>query len=285
MGDVKWIHIATGIFDDEKIKLIEDMPDADAIIVIWFKLLCLAGTENKNGMITFSDRIHYTDKMLATVFRRKESTVSLALRTFEEFGMIEILDGIITIPNWDKHQNIKGLERIRESGRKRVQAYREREKLKISECNVTETKCNGIEKNREEENRKEKNREEENKEDDRLTVYEVMILFNSICASYPQVKSFSEARKKAVKARQKQYSDDQIQTVFEKAEASHFLKGGNGRDWSADFDWLMKDANFAKVLDGNYDDKRPADQAPQKTKAAAELDAAYDMMNKWAQEG
>ena len=73
--------------------------------------------------------------------------------------------------------------------------------------------------------------------------------------------------------------------VFEKAEASHFLKGGNGRDWSADFDWLMKDANFAKVLDGNYDDKRPADQAPQKTKAAAELDAAYDMMNKWAQEG
>ena len=104
MADIKWIKITTDIFDDEKILLIESLPEADSIIVIWFKLLCLAGKMNNSGVFLLSDKIAYTDKMLATIFRRKESTVQLALKTFEQFGMIEILDGVITIPNWGKHQ-------------------------------------------------------------------------------------------------------------------------------------------------------------------------------------
>ena len=44
-------------------------------------------------------------------------------------------------------------------------------------------------------------------------------------------------------------------TLFKKAEASDFLKGKNGRDWQATFDWLIKDNNMAKVLEGNYDNK------------------------------
>ena len=43
MADVKWIKITTDIFDDEKILLIESLPDAYSIITVWFKLLCLAG--------------------------------------------------------------------------------------------------------------------------------------------------------------------------------------------------------------------------------------------------
>lgn len=97
MADIKWIKITTDIFDDEKILLIESLPEADSIIVIWFKLLCLAGKMNNSGVFLLSDKIAYTDKMLATIFRRKESTVQLALKTFEQFGMIEILDGVITI--------------------------------------------------------------------------------------------------------------------------------------------------------------------------------------------
>ena len=96
MADIKWIKITTDIFDDEKILLIESLPEADSIIVIWFKLLCLAGKMNNSGVFLLSDKIAYTDKMLATIFRRKESTVQLALKTFEQFGMIEILDGVIT---------------------------------------------------------------------------------------------------------------------------------------------------------------------------------------------
>ena len=79
--------------------------------------------------------------------------------------------------------------------------------------------------------------------------------FNEICVSLPSIKSLSEARKKAIKARLAAYSMDDFKTLFEKAEASSFLKGGNDRNWTATFDWLIKDANMAKVLDGNYDDK------------------------------
>jgi predicted phage replisome organizer len=59
MADVKWIKIATEVFDNRKIKQIERMPEGDAIIVVWFKLLCLAGTSNKNGMIFLTDEIPY----------------------------------------------------------------------------------------------------------------------------------------------------------------------------------------------------------------------------------
>ena len=129
MADVKWIKIVTNVFDDEKLLLIETLPEADSIIVIWFKLLCLAGKQNNSGVFLMNDRIPYTEKMLATIFRRKESTVQLALRTFQDFGMIEIVDGVITIPNWGKHQNFDKIEKNNEYMRNYMRDYRAKQKL------------------------------------------------------------------------------------------------------------------------------------------------------------
>lgn len=116
MADVKWIKITTDIFDDEKILLIESLPDAYAIITVWFKLLCLAGKQNNSGVFMMG-QIAYTDKMLATIFRMKESSVTMALQTFEQFGMVEIIDGVITIPNWNKHQSLDAYEKKKERDR------------------------------------------------------------------------------------------------------------------------------------------------------------------------
>lgn len=116
MADVKWIKITTDIFDDEKILLIESLPDSYAIITVWFKLLCLAGKQNNSGVFMMG-RVAYTDKMLATIFRMKESTVTMALHTFEQFGMVEIIDGVITIPNWNKHQSLDAYEKKKERDR------------------------------------------------------------------------------------------------------------------------------------------------------------------------
>lgn len=126
---MKWIKITTDIFDDEKILLIESLPDAYAIIVVWFKLLCLAGKQNNSGVFMMGDKIAYTDKMLATIFRMKESTVQMALQTFEQFGMVEIVDGVITIPNWGKHQNLEQLEARRNYQREYQKEYRQKQKL------------------------------------------------------------------------------------------------------------------------------------------------------------
>ncbi len=129
MADVKWIKITTDVFDDDKILLIESLPEADSIIVIWFKLLCLAGKQNNSGVFIMGERIAYTDQMLATIFRRKEATVQLALQTFEQFGMIERIDGVITIPNWGKHQNLDQIESKKEYMKKYMQEYRAKQKL------------------------------------------------------------------------------------------------------------------------------------------------------------
>lgn len=152
MADVKWIKITTDIFDDEKILLIESLPEADSIIVIWFKLLCLAGKMNNSGVFLLNDKVAYTDKMLSTIFRRKESTVRLALETFEQFGMIEIIDNVITIPNWGKHQNIDSIESKREYMRGYMKEYREKQKniacktnsKTNSKTNVSRTDNNSI---------------------------------------------------------------------------------------------------------------------------------------------
>ena len=83
-------------------------------------------------------------------------------------------------------------------------------------------------------------------------------LFNKLCPSLPQCTVLSDARKKAIKARMSSgMTIEHFEQLFLKAEASSFLKGANGRDWKATFDWLIKDANMAKVLGGNYDDTKP----------------------------
>ena len=80
-------------------------------------------------------------------------------------------------------------------------------------------------------------------------------MYNELCPSLPKCQALSEARKKAIKARLSSgYTPEDFRRLFERAEASGFLKGRNDRNWTANFDWLLKDANMAKVLDGNYDD-------------------------------
>ena len=104
--------------------------------------------------------------------------------------------------------------------------------------------------------------------------------FNSICIDFPRVKSLSDKRKKTIRARLNTYSREELRNVFEKAQSSDFLKGKNNRDWQANFDWLLNDANIAKVLDGNYDNKFSG-KASGSTKAQ-ELDDFYKMASDWA---
>lgn len=136
--NVKWIKLSTQMFEDEKIRLIENMPEADTILVIWVKLLAQAGRTNASGYIYLSENIPYTDEMLATIFNRPLNIVRLALQTFEQFGMIEINEeNFISVSNWGKHQSLEGLDKIREQTRKRVADHRERKKLTTSNADVT----------------------------------------------------------------------------------------------------------------------------------------------------
>ena len=129
MSEIKWIKITTDIFDDEKMCLIDALPDRDAIIVIWIKLITLAGKLNTKGVLAISKNIVYTDEMLAQTFHRPLNTVRMALEVFENFGMVEKIDGVIMLPNWENHQNIDGMEKIKEQNRNRAARHRQKQKL------------------------------------------------------------------------------------------------------------------------------------------------------------
>ena len=349
MADVKWIKLTTDIFDDEKILLIESLPDSYAIITVWFKLLCLAGKQNNSGVFMMG-QIAYTDKMLATIFRMKETTVTMAIQTFEQFGMVEVIDGVITIPNWNKHQSLDAYEKKKERDRLYQAERRANQRALVAGSNTSATElpmsdwkkvlkefnhqcaycgssegleqehiipvkdggkyevgnivpacrhCNASKKNKpliawyslsevfdperlqhileymkshnksldesldesscvavsEEDKERDKDKEERKRKEGKTDFQQIAEMYNATCPSLPSVKALSDARKKAIKARLNTYSLDDFRTLFEKAEASDFLKGSNDRNWTASFDWLIKDANMAKVLEGNYDNK------------------------------
>lgn len=250
MADVKWIKITTDMFDNRKIKHLRRLPDGNNIVLIWVMLLTMAGRCNSNGMIFLTENIPYTPKMLADELDFEENTVQLALQALEKLGMIVSDNGFFSIAGWEEHQNIEGMEKIREQNRIRQKKWYDKQKeLPNVRHNVRITQYNATEEDKIRDKEIKKNKEES------ITCKQVIDLFHSICTSYPSVKTLSEARKKAIKARMNTYGLDDFRIAFEKAEASSFLKGSNDRNWAANFDWLIKDANMAKVIDGNYDDR------------------------------
>ncbi|MDM5320969.1 phage replisome organizer N-terminal domain-containing protein [Bacillus pumilus] len=166
MAEIKFVKLSTNMFDDEKIKLIEQMPESDTLLIIWVKLLAQAGKTNASGYIYLSENVPYTEEMLSAIFNRPLGVVRMALNTFKQFGMIEINDNhYISICNWEKHQNVDAMNKIREDTRKRVAKHREKQKALALETsgnvtrNVTVTQSNEQERRSKKEEVRKKNKD------------------------------------------------------------------------------------------------------------------------------
>jgi predicted phage replisome organizer len=142
------------MFEDEKLRLIDSLPERDTIQYIWTRLLAQAGKTNANGFIYLTENMPYTEEMLSLIFNRPVNSIRLALDTLCKFSMIKIeADMTIKIINWEKHQNVEGMDRIREQSKKRVANSRDKQKcdksqwkdegnFSVKQCNVTENVCN-----------------------------------------------------------------------------------------------------------------------------------------------
>lgn len=243
MADVKWIKIVTDIFDDEKMLLIDGLPEHDSIIVIWFKLLCMAGKQNNGGVFMLNDKIAYTEEMLSTIFRRPINTVRLALKTFEQFGMIEIVNDTITIPNWGKYQNLDSLENKKNYMRNYMKSYREKQKLLASKS-LSETNCKTNVSQTDIEIDKEKDID---KETDNISVE-----FETLWKMYPRKVGKEAALRAYTKARNdkkdpttfeqvKQGIENYIRQIKAKHTDTQYIKHGsswfNARAWKDDYDF------------------------------------------------
>ncbi|MFR4763354.1 MAG: phage replisome organizer N-terminal domain-containing protein [Anaerococcus obesiensis] len=259
MAEISWIKLSVNIFDDEKIKLIKSMPEGDAIILIWIQLLCLAGKTNDNGAVYIGQHMNYTDEMISTICNQPLNTVRIALKAFEEFEMINLgEDGLISISNWEKHQNIEGMEKVRAQTRKRVAKYRAKQKeLESSNANVTLR--NGTDKNK---NRIDKNRLDIDKNtnnsqvDDEDFQTQILSAWNSLDKNIPRIQTLNvnTQRYQMLKARINEHGLDTVIKAIKSIDNSKFLKGYVS-DFKITIDWFIKPNNFIKVLEGNYNDK------------------------------
>jgi predicted phage replisome organizer len=270
MADVKWIKIVTDMFNHRKIKQIESMPDCDAVLVIWVKLLCLAGSINENGAIIFTGEVPYTDEMLAQEFGRPVNTIRMALAIFEKYEMIEIVDNIYCISNWKKYQSTEKLEQIREKTRQRVAKYRENKRIpeqiseKQDDVTLHVTQCNAIELDKE---------LDINTCQKKICYEQYAEKWNSLYPLFAKITKLTPKRQALIKARLKEgYSQEDIFAVFDRASASSFLLGNGGTGWKADFDWVLKADRFVEIVEGKWDNR----ETGHPTKGREPVERDYD---------
>ena len=152
---VQWVKLSTGLFQNPKITQLRALPGGDRFLLIWIMLLTLAGRCNRAGALLLTEGVPYTIPMLAPEMGYSQKTLAAAFDHFVRLNMIKVDDGVYAIANWEKYQNVEGMERIRES-RRRAQA-RWREKKKAS--TVDSTGCPVDDAEEEEETEKEEEKE------------------------------------------------------------------------------------------------------------------------------
>lgn len=239
MADINWIKLRVDTFDDEKIKIIQSMPEGDAILVIWIRIIALAGKCNAKGLVLIEDEFPYSDEMLATIFNKPLATVRLALGTFEKFRMIERTEKGIYISNFEKHQNTEGMEKIREQARIRKQREREKKRAlleagntpalpenssenpetlpenvtdnvtshvtsRVTEREVTKQNKNkniyNISSNEDIVETSEKTSEVPDRKSERLSYDEIMKDFHATCPDLPGIRALNDARKTKIRS-------------------------------------------------------------------------------------
>lgn len=189
MADVGWVRLSTRLFENRKIKYLLNQPKGAELVLLWVHLLCAAGTVNDGGRVYISQNVMYTPQSLAADFGVPKTIAGKALTLFQNLELIEVeSDGCIQILGWEKHQNVTGLEKIREQNRLRKQKQRQCDKSRnvdedmsrdshVTECDKSR---NVTQQRREEKNRKEKDdyhHPKRNDDDEEKTHTEIFALW------------------------------------------------------------------------------------------------------------
>lgn len=189
MADVGWVRLSTRLFENRKIKYLLNHPKGAELVLLWVHLLCAAGTVNDGGRVYISQNVMYTPQSLAADFGVPKTIADKALTLFQNLELIEVeSDGCIQILGWEKHQNVTGLEKIREQNRLRKQKQRQCDKSRnvdedmsrdghVTECDKSR---NVTQQRREEKNRKEKDdyhHPKRNDDDEEKTHTEIFALW------------------------------------------------------------------------------------------------------------
>lgn len=252
-----YLKLKDNFFDTDEMIILESMPDGYLYSNILLKLYLRS--LKYDGRLMFNERIPFNSTMLAQVTRHSVGVIEKAMQVFQELNLVEVLDnGAIYISDI---QNFIGSSSTEADRKREYRAKIETEKYTKSIEDGTNVQQMSDKTPPEIEKEIEKKIEKKVTKDT-INYTEVVNMYNEICISLPSVRlPLSDKRKKSIKARLNKYSLDDIKLAFEKTQDSDFLKGCNNRNWTANFDWVMNDTNIAKILDGNYDNRKENNNA------------------------
>lgn len=267
-----WIKLKNDFFDLPTIDWLADQPNGYAYIVLYQKLCLL--TANNGGELTRKVGemiVPYNVKKIAEITRMDFDTVAIAMELYKSLGLIyEQTDGVLQLTGIGDMVGSESKwaekKRIQRQKKADLEGQKEDNVPLLSEDNVRQEIRDKSLEIRDQSIESEIDSSSAASSVPRVPYEKIGEMYNRICKSFPRCTSLSDARKKAIKARfASGYTLEDFKREFEKAEASSFLKGQNNRNWMASFDWLLKDSNMAKVLDGNYDDHRPGTSPAKKS--------------------
>ena len=249
-----WLKLGNTYFSQLEQKKMRKQKDGMNMQVIYLRMMLLS--IDKDGYIYYQGVYDSIEEELAEEFSEDIELVRRTVEYLQDNNMLEVNDSDYFLP-----------QAVEYTGREcysaeRMRRLRERRTSQSDNDVTTSDEETELEIDREIEIERES---EERRKTNKIDYQQIADMYNNTCVSFPRLSKLSESRKKAIKARLQTYSVEDFQRMFEMAEGSSFLKGANNRNWSATFDWMVKDANMAKILDGNYQDRQSEPQIPEKT--------------------
>ena len=234
-----WLKLNTTYFSQIEQKKMKKQEDGKEMQLVYLRMMLLS--IGRGGYIYYQGVYDTLEEELAEEFDEPVEIVKKTLEYLKANNIVSFKDSRCYVPEAVKLTGSEGYSA------ERMRRYREKHKTSQSDAGVTQS---------DEEKEIDIEIEKELEIEHRIYYQHIADMYNEICISFPKVTNLSDKRKQAIKARLKKYSIEDIKRAFEIAEGSSFLKGGNNRNWSANFDWMMKDANIAKILDGNYSERK-----------------------------
>ncbi len=241
-----WLKLKENFFDEFYIKTMRILDNGGEMVIIYMKIMLSA--LNSKGKIKYRNILPSCYEEIAITINEDAEKVHKTLDFLVKTGKAVINDdGDIFLTELCEMQGSEC------SSAERVRKSRENKALQCNE-NVTSDIDIDIEKDIEKDTEKTgENPPVTEKQKNNIDYKKITGEFNSICKSLPRVTTINKNRKNIIDMAYVRLGGE-FTEFFRKIENSDFLTGRNGK-WKSSFDWVFKEENLIKILEGNYDNK------------------------------
>lgn len=246
-----WLKLKEGFFTDKVMKKLRRMAGGDTYTIIYLKLLLLG---LRNGGKLYFDHVEdsFADELALEIDEDSEN-VRFCILYLQKNGLIEEVAEnelfLTETPELTYSESQSTVRSRRCRAQKALQCNADATPLQRN-CNKTATpdidnKIKDIDTDIDSKGGAPKGATPHH----HIDYQSIIDDYNATCTKLPTCRKLSDARRKAIRARLHTYTPEELHQIFVNAQNSPWHTGRNKNNWTADFDWLMKDVNAAKMLE------------------------------------